>query len=75
MKHVLFFLIFLSILTFLFVVVGVLAVLGYWNAEVIFWTRTPIKSEMGKLIWTIVSGFGFIVFSTLAVIKYRHGRG
>jgi len=75
MKHALFFLICLSILTFLFMVVGVLALLGYWNAEVIFWTQTPIKSETGKFIWIIASGFSFVVFSTLSVIKYRKDHG
>lgn len=75
MKHVLFFLIGMSLLAFLFTVVGVLALLDAWNAEVIFWTRTPIKSETGKLIWIIVSGIAFVVFSTLSVIKYRKDQG
>jgi hypothetical protein len=71
MKHGLFILIWISLLAFLFTVVGVLALLGYWNAEVIFWTRTPIKSETGKLVWIVMSGFGFVVFSVLSIVKYR----
>jgi len=35
-------------MAFLFTVVGVLALLNYWNAEVGFWTQAPIESEMGK---------------------------
>lgn len=71
MKHGLFFLICLSVLAFLFAVVGALALLGYWNAEVTFWTRTAIRSETGKIIWIIVSVGCFVTFSTLAVVKYR----
>jgi hypothetical protein len=71
MKHDLFFLIFMSTLAFLFAVVGALALLGYWNAEVIFWTQIPIQSEMGKVIWIIVSASCFVIFTTFAVVKYR----
>jgi hypothetical protein len=71
MKHGLFFLIWMALLAFLFTVVGVLALLGYWDAEVMFWTRTPIKSETGKLVWIVTSAFGFLVFSILSIVKYR----
>ena len=74
MKHGLFLLILMSILTFLFTVIGILALMGYWNAEVVFWTRTPIKSDTGKLIWIIVSGIGFVIFSILSVVKCRKGQ-
>ena len=59
MKHGLFFLVWMSLLGFLFAIAGVLALLGYWNAEVIIWTRTPIKSETGKLVWIVMSGIRF----------------
>jgi hypothetical protein len=61
----------MSLLAFLFAIVGVLALLGYWSAEVIIWTRTPITSETGKLVWIVMSGFGFVVFSILSIVKYR----
>lgn len=61
----------MSIMAFLFTVVGMLALLDYWNAEVIFWTRTPIQSETGQIIWIIVSGICFVIFSILAIREFR----
>jgi len=74
MKHVQFFLICMAFLAFLFTIVGVLALLDYPNAEVIFWTKRPIESDAGKLVWVAASGIAFLVFSVLSVKRYRKGR-
>ena len=74
MKHKLFMLIWLVFLAFCSVVVGVLALLGYANAEVIFWTRSPIESETGKIAWIVVSATCLILFLVLAVREYPRKR-
>lgn len=71
MKHKLFLLAWLALLAFCSVVVGVLAFLDYANAEVVFWNRSPIESEAGKLAWIIVSAMCLILFSVSAVREYR----
>ena len=71
MKHKLFMLLWLALLAFCFVVVGVLALLEYGNAEVIFWTKTPIESEAGKITWIVISVTCLILFFVLAVREYR----
>ena len=55
MKHKMFMLVWLALLAFCSVVMGVLALLGYANAEVIFWSRNAIESETGKIAWIVVS--------------------
>ena len=74
MKHKPFMLIWLAFLAFCSVVVGILALLGYANAEVIFWTRSPIESETGKIAWIVVSAMCLILFLVLAVREYRRKR-
>lgn len=71
MKHTLFFLICMSFMAFLFTVVGILAYFGYGDAGVIFWSRPAIKSPTGKVAWIIGSAICFVIFSTLAVRRYR----
>jgi len=71
MKHKLFFLFWSAALAFLCMVVGVLALLGYWNAEIYFWTRSAIESKAGKIAWIIISTTCLIVFVALAVTEYR----
>ena len=64
-------LIWLAILAFCSAVVGVLALLDYANAEVIFWTNTPVESEAGKIAWIVISATCLILFLVLAVREYR----
>ena len=71
MKHKLFMLIWLAMLAFCSVIVGVLALLNYANAEVIFWSRTPIESEAGKIAWIVISATCLILFLVLAVREFR----
>ncbi len=71
MKHKLLMLIWLAMLAFCSVVVGVLALLNYAFAEVIFWTRSPIESEAGKIAWIVISLTCLILFLVLAVREYR----
>ena len=67
MKHKLFMLVWLDMLAFCSVVIGVLALLNYANAEVIFWTNTPIESVAGKIVWIVISATCFMLFLVLAV--------
>jgi len=71
MKHKLFMLVWLAMLAFCSVVIGVLALLNYANAEVIFWTQKPIESEAGKIVWIVISATCLILFLVLAVREYR----
>ena len=71
MKHKMFMLVWLALLALCSVVMGVLSLLGYANAEVIFWTRNAIESEVGKIAWIVVSAMCLIVFLVLAVREYR----
>ena len=71
MKHKLFMLFWLALLAFCSVVVGVLALLGYANAEVYFWTRSAIESEAGKIAWIAISTTCLLLFLLLFVREYR----
>ncbi|MDH3857247.1 MAG: hypothetical protein OEV07_04585 [Gammaproteobacteria bacterium] len=71
MKHKLFMLVWLAILAFCSAVIGVLALLNYANAEVIFWTQKPIESEAGKIAWIIISVAFLTLFLVLAVREYQ----
>ena len=71
MKHKLFMLVWLAILAFCSAVIGVLALLNYANAEVIFWTQKPLESETGKIAWIVISAVCLILFLVLAVREYR----
>jgi len=75
MKHKLFMLVWLDMLAFCSVVIGVLALLNYANAEVIFWTNTPIESVAGKIVWIVISATCFMLFLVLAVREYRRKSG
>ena len=61
----------LAMLAFCSLVIGVLALLNYANAEVIFWTQKPIESEAGKIAWIVISTACLILFLALAVREYR----
>ena len=71
MKHKLFLLVWLAILAFCSVVIGVLALLNYANAEVVFWSQKPIESEAGKIAWIVISAACLILVLVLAVREYR----
>jgi hypothetical protein len=63
-------LLWLTLLAFCSVVVGVLALLEYANAEVFFWTRSAIESEAGKIAWIVISATCLILFLLLFVREY-----
>jgi len=67
MKHNMFILVWLALLVSCFTIVGILALLGYANAEVIFWNSSPIESKMGKIAWIVVSATFLILFLRLIV--------
>ena len=71
MKHTMFFLLWSAVLAFLSMIVGVLALIGYSNAEVIFWTRSAIESKGGKIAWIVISTTCLMVFLGLAAREYR----
>jgi hypothetical protein len=71
MKHKLFMLVWLAMLASCSVVIGVLALLNYANAEVIFWTQKSIESEAGKIAWILISAACLTLFLALAVREYR----
>lgn len=71
MKHKLFVLFWLALLAFCSVGVGVLALLGYANAEVYFWNRSAIESEVGKIAWVVISATCLVLFLVLFVREYR----
>jgi len=58
-------------LCFFSLIVGVLALLGYPNAEVIFWSGKAIESEAGKITWIVISAICLVIFSVLTVSRYR----
>ncbi len=66
-----FFLVCCAGLAFLFIVVGVLTLIGYPGAQIAFWTRSPVESTAGQIAWVVISTIGFIVLLTLAVKEYR----
>ena len=71
MKYKIFALFWVAMLAFISTVVGVLAYLGRFNAEVVFWTNKPIESNEGKIAWILISITVFIVSSIFAVRAYR----
>jgi hypothetical protein len=71
MKHKLFLFAWLAMLCFFSLVVGVLALLGYPNAEILFWSENAIESEAGKITWIVISAMCLAVLSALTVSGYR----
>lgn len=74
MKHPVIFLFGLAVMAFLFTVVGLLSLAGLVNAEVIFWSRPPIESDGGKILWIVTSLGLFLFFISMAIRKYRKTR-
>jgi hypothetical protein len=58
-------------LCFFSLVVGVLALLDYPNAEIAFWSGSPIESDAGKITWIVISAMCLVIFSALTVSLYR----
>lgn len=75
MKHKLFFFLSAALMSFLFAVVGALALLGAFDAEVSFWSRDAVESVEGKIAWIAVSAVSLVVFSALAAREMRRGEG
>ena len=61
----------MAMLAFVSAVVGVFAFSGNFNAEVLFWTNTPIESKGGKIAWIMISITALIAFSALGLRAYR----
>ena len=65
MQHKLFFLFWMALLSLMSFVVGVLALLGVTNVEIFFWSKQPVESVAGKIVWVFVSLVCLIVFLVL----------
>lgn len=72
-SHKLFALICFALVSLLCTIVGVLALLGLFNAQVIFWTRSPVESEAGKIAWIVISASCLAIFLALAIREYGKG--
>ena len=71
MKHKLLLLAWLAMLCLLSLVVGVLALLGYPNAEILTWSGSTIESDAGKITWIVISAALLVIFLALTVTRYR----
>jgi nitric oxide reductase large subunit len=65
MKYKLFLLIWLIMLSFLSLVVGILAYIDYPGAEIAFWSGSKIDSKSGKITWIVISAACLVTFSCL----------
>ena len=72
-KHKRFALICFALLSLLFTIAGVLAWLGLFNVEVVFWTRSPIESQAGKIAWIVISATCLAIFVALAYREFGKG--
>jgi hypothetical protein len=61
----------MAMLAFVSAAVGVFSIFGLFNAEIIFWTNTPIESKGGKIAWIMISITALIVFSAFGLRAYR----
>jgi ABC-type microcin C transport system permease subunit YejE len=75
MKNRVFIFFWMAMLAFVSAVVGIFAISGLFNAEVIFWTNKPIESKGGKIAWIMISIITFIVFLALGIRAYRNQEG
>ena len=71
MKHKLMLLAWLAMLCLFSLVVGVLALLGNPNAEILSWSGSAIESKAGKITWIVISATLLVIFVALAVSRYR----
>lgn len=71
MKHKLFFLYCLALMSFLFVVTGTLDLVGHPNVEIGFWDGSTIESDAGKVAWIAVSAACLLTFLTMAAREHR----
>ncbi|MCU7872408.1 MAG: hypothetical protein KZQ91_06655 [Candidatus Thiodiazotropha sp. (ex Lucinoma borealis)] len=72
MKHTMFFLIWMTVLSLLFILVGVMALLGYQSAEIVFWTDSALGSKSGKVAWISLSTVSLTLFLVLAIREHRN---
>ena len=66
MKHKRFMWYWLALLACCSTVVGIMALFGIAGAEIIFWSRKPIESETGKIVWITFSALLVFLFWKLA---------
>jgi hypothetical protein len=71
MKYKAFMWFWFSLLALCSVIVGVLALMGRANAEVRFWTKSPIETVAGKVAWILGSATFLAVFLILAFRERR----
>lgn len=71
MKHKLFFLYIMALMSFLFVVVGILDLLGYTNTEIGFWDGSAIETDAGRIAWIAISATCLAAFLAMAVRTHR----
>lgn len=71
MKHKLFFLYCMALMSFLFVLVGILDMAGYPNVEIGFWDGGAITGDAGRIAWIGISSIFLAAFLTMAVREHR----
>ena len=64
-----------AVVAFFSLAFGIMTLLGFPGAEVYFWTRQPVASQTGIILWIVVSAIFFVVLFTLAVREYRKKHG
>ena len=74
-NYKLFALLWLAVVAFFSMAVGVMTLLGFPGAEVYFWTGQPIQSQSGIIVWIVISAIIFMTLLTLAVREYRKIHG
>lgn len=71
MKHKSFFFYCMALMSFLFVVVGILDVMGFPNTRIGFWDGSTIEGDAGKIAWIAISATCLAAFLTMAVRAHR----
>lgn len=71
MNYKLFFFYCMALMSFLFVVVGILDLVGVSNTQVGFWDGSAIRTNTGKIAWIAISATSLAAFLTMAVRGHR----
>jgi hypothetical protein len=71
MKHKLFFFYCMALISFLFVVVGVLDLVGVPHTQIGFWDGSAIEADGGRIAWIGISAACLVAFLTMAGRAHR----
>jgi len=73
MKHKAFFFYCMAFMSFLFVVVGIMDLIGVPNTQVGFWDGSAIETDRGRIAWIVGSAACLTAFLTMAMRSHRGG--